>query len=258
MSRRKQSQSGFTLGEVVIVIAVIAILAAMITPLAVNQITQKRFDFCREELQNIKIAIVGNPELLEGGSRTSFGFVGDVGILPRTLGDLLTATANTPAIPLATVTTGVIGWGWRGPYIAEITDPWGRDYRYTTDPLLLSPFISARIWSIGPDNVDGSADDLSLDIRLDDAFSRVSGNCSDACGAGTGFDITLSYPALISGAFTLTTFTHTTDQTNPIYETNVLIPIGIRHVQYGIYQRLVFINNGPTTIVNLKTPGPCT
>jgi general secretion pathway protein G len=248
-------QAGFTLGEVVIVIAVVAILAAMITPLAVSQITQKRFDFCREELQNIKIAIVGNPELLEGGSRTSFGFVGDVGILPRVLGELIDPTLGAPDIPLST-TTGHLTWGWRGPYIAELIDPWGRDYRYA---LFGTGQIAARIWSIGPDNTDGSADDLSLDIRRDEAFSWISGNTTDACGVPVGSDLTITYPTLDPGdnQFKLAVFTTTTTQTDPIYHSNVAMPIGIRHVTYDLYERLIFINNGPDTIVNLKTPIPC-
>jgi len=249
--RIKSKQAGFTLGEVVIVIAVIAILAAMITPMAVNQIVQKRYDFCREELKNLKIAIVGNPELLESGSRTSFGFVGDVGILPRgtTLDDLLTDNG----IPLYTA-AGVIPWGWRGPYVAEVKDPWGRDYLYTSTA---NGFIAAQISSLGPDGNPGTGDELSIDIRQDEVSSRVSGNTMDACGAGTGFTITITYPAYDGSSFSLTNFTFTTDQTNPIYHSNALIPIGIRHVSFGGFQRLIFINNGPTTIVNLKTPGPC-
>ncbi len=248
------SQSGFTLGEVVIVIAVIAILAALITPMAVNQITQKRFDFCREELTVLKQAIVGNPKLLESGSRTSFGFVGDMGRLPSSLKALIDPDENSPPCLLASATSGVIPWGWRGPYINEIIDPWGREYQYDTAP---NGLVWARIWSLGPDGVPGN-DDLGVDLLYDELFSQISGNTTDPCGAGTGFNITVSFPTLSGGQFILGTFSTSTDQTNPIYHSSVPIPIGMRHVQFGIYQRLIFINNGPTTIVNLKTPGPCT
>ncbi len=249
---------GFTLAEMVIVIAVVAILAALITPLAVNQITQKRFDACREELGNLKIAICGDPRLLESGNRTSFGFVGDIGILPRSLDDLLSATAD-PALPIPLSSSSAVGitWGWRGPYIGDIIDPWGRQYQYSN---VAVGFLAGRIWSMGPDGNSGSADDLSLDIRSDEVFSSISGNTTDACGAGTGFSIVISYPTFDSGSnqFRLDNFSTSTDQTNPIYHCSVPIPIGVRHVSFGSYQRLVFINNGPTTIVNLKTPGPCT
>ena len=79
--------------ELVIVIAVIAILAGLITPLAVNQIEQARYDAAKEELKIIKTAIVGDPSLIEGGTRSSFGFVGDLGNLPATL-DFLTAQSG--------------------------------------------------------------------------------------------------------------------------------------------------------------------
>ena len=55
-----KKNAGFTIGEMVIVIAIIAVLAALITPLAVNQITQARYKTCREELSLLKKTIVGD------------------------------------------------------------------------------------------------------------------------------------------------------------------------------------------------------
>ncbi len=67
------AKRGFTMIEIIIVLAVISILAALIVPLALNQITQKRYTTCREELQLLKQAIVGDATLVAGGVRSSFG-----------------------------------------------------------------------------------------------------------------------------------------------------------------------------------------
>jgi len=153
----KRHIAGFTMGEMVIVIAIIAILAALIAPLAVNIISQKRVDACRQELKNIKIAIAGDPSLIEGGTRSSFGFVGDLGTLPVSLDELLRRfqTPGDTVTRLAYPQDPGFGWywGWRGPYITDvavstgvISDPWGNGYNYVLNPV---SNIAARIWSNG-------------------------------------------------------------------------------------------------------------
>ena len=48
--------------------------------------------------------------------------------------------------------------GWSGPYLDKEVplDPWGNPYQYE----LINP-DTYRIWSLGPDGMDGSADDIS-------------------------------------------------------------------------------------------------
>lgn len=262
-------QPGFTVLEMVIVIAIIAILAALITPLAVNQISQKRLDVCRDELMIIKKAIVGDPSLVEGGIRTSFGFVGDLGVLPQTLTDLIEQGAGWPGTQ--TSAQGVT-WGWRGPYINEITDPWGRTYLYANfwppaipDPVFQNlPLVIARVWSTGPDGIDGNADDLVIEIRTDEAFSMISGNTLDECDVSIQFQqIVFSYP---NGNPNLRQFTITPAPGEFIYNLTYPVPIGVRQVYFiteagdtGITQgrQYIYINNGPTTSKNLKDPDAC-
>ncbi len=259
---------GFTVLEMIIVIAVIAILAAMITPLAVNQINQKRLDACRQELVEIKKAIVGSLEIVSGGVRNSYGFVGDLGMVPlrppngNGLQELLTQSG----LPGWQMTSGV-WWGWRGPYLSEITDPWGNTYDYAdywSGGAPAGTYILARIWSYGPNGINESGatgtapggDDLYIDIHLDEAFSRITGNTLDECGAAAAFDnITIFYPrrtAMLSHTFSTTV-------ANPIFNPNELFPIGIRLIVAGspAMQQQVYVCNGPQTIVNLRKPGVC-
>ncbi len=260
--------SGFTLLEVIIIIAIIAILAGLIAPLAVNRIDQQRFDACRRELQNIKLAIVGDQQLLSGGMRNSFGFVGDLGLVPRSIpnGAGLDELLVQGGLPSWQFSSGV-WWGWRGPYLSNITDPWGHDYDYADYWSGGGPagqHVIARIWSYGPNGLNESGatgatpggDDLYLDILTNEAFSLVSGNTFDNCGAAMAFsNIVISYPARTA----LQTLSFTTTADNPVFSSVQLLPLGIRFLSVAspAMQQQVHLNRGPQTVINLRQPGTC-
>lgn len=261
-----RARAGFTIGEMVIVIAIIAILAALITPLAVNTITQGRYDACIKELQNIKKAIVGDPELVQNGTRSSFGFVGDIGLLPATLDQLIDGS-GLPAYPQVSP-SGNITWGWRGSYISDYNDPWGRPYRYTSNwpgvstPFQALPTVIATILSNGPDGAPSTADDLSIEIRTDEAFSTVSGNMLDECGAGVQYQqVILYYPF---GTTTLGNQLITPIAGQVVFNFTYPVPIGVREIYFlaelgdtTTQTQYIIINNGPSTTRNLKDPDVC-
>lgn len=256
---------GFTLGEMVIVIAIITILAAIITPLAVNQITQARYDACWDEIEEIKKAIVGDPSLVENGSRSSFGFVGDLGILPSAADGLEDLVANTVYGTFTvtysnwpqTHTSGLV-WGWRGPYISEYADPWGNNYNYTTAGLPAN--IVARIWSMGADQQSGTNDDVAIDIRNDEVYSMVNGNTLDECGksATYGNPITIFMPGGTGAA----TISINATYTNPPIFQFTSIPAGVRTITFTpvtspTITKFITINNGPIVLYNLRDPAVC-
>ncbi|MCP5048517.1 MAG: hypothetical protein GY940_15210 [bacterium] len=248
----KRGAAGFTVAEMVIVLAVVAILAGLITPLAVNVITQNRINACIKELTVIKQAIVGDPSLVEGGSRSSFGYVGDMGVLPGALDDLVNQGSQT-----GTTTTSGVMWGWRGPYVNEVNDAWGRAYNYSTDPAVTgSALISVLIWSAGQDGVSGTGDDISITIRQDEVTSFVTGNTLDGDGAGTDCTITVYAP---NGTTVQTYILTPTTTTNPVYSSGAQrFPIGIRRIEFtkGVttYPFSLNLNNGPITVVNFREP----
>src|SRR3990170_6052656 len=73
---------GFTLIELIMVIVLIGIVAATAVMVIGNIITQQQFDATVKEMNELKMANLGNPEMIQGGMRTSFAFVGDIGGLP--------------------------------------------------------------------------------------------------------------------------------------------------------------------------------
>ncbi|MFQ5827571.1 MAG: prepilin-type N-terminal cleavage/methylation domain-containing protein [Candidatus Methylomirabilia bacterium] len=159
---------GFTLIEIVIGLAVVAILAALITPLAFQAFQSSNEEATRTEIEEIFRAIVGNPE------RGKFGYLGDMGRLPTTLSELL-VQGNQPAFHTADGTNehvGGVGTGWRGPYLLGQFDPnelfvdaWGRPYSYTADPTQGQTNQAGQIISAGPDGALGTGDDIEFPVR---------------------------------------------------------------------------------------------
>jgi prepilin-type N-terminal cleavage/methylation domain-containing protein len=139
---------GFTLIEVIVVIAVVSIMASIAVPYAVKFIDQARMEGTRKQIEEIHRAIVGDPK-----SPTA-GYVGDMGALPASLDRLNTQGSQAPR------TYGTLGvkYGWDGPYVrygysagAYLVDGWGRNLVYTAS--------TGQIRSQGP-NTTTTADDI--------------------------------------------------------------------------------------------------
>lgn len=104
----RTDESGLTLIELTIVIAILGILAAFIAPRVMNAVDDARVGKAQTEIANLKVAL----------SKYSL----DVGSYPSTeegLGALWKPPAQSSQ-------------NWRGPYVEDpvSNDPWGRPYVY--------------------------------------------------------------------------------------------------------------------------------
>jgi len=138
---RKQS-AGFTLIELVIIIVVLGIVAAVAIPRVGTILESSRIGATKEEMHRLKRSIAGDPRIVAGGEYADPGFEGDVGFPPSRLVDLIRKPDSIPAYDKIT------RYGWNGPYIDStggnfLYDAWDSLYQY--DP-------SARsLTSVGAD-----------------------------------------------------------------------------------------------------------
>jgi prepilin-type N-terminal cleavage/methylation domain-containing protein len=125
----KLDQGGFTLIELVIIIVVLGILAAVAIPKFSDMSDSSKISATKMELTALKRAVVGNPAVTAGGAYVNRGFEGDVGHLPQRLQDLV---AKPDSILTYNPLTRL---GWNGPYLdgdggVYLDDAWDASYVY--------------------------------------------------------------------------------------------------------------------------------
>ncbi|MBD3258355.1 prepilin-type N-terminal cleavage/methylation domain-containing protein [candidate division GN15 bacterium] len=114
---------GFTLIELVIIILVIGVLATISLRKMNQTVDTAAMEQTKAEMDQLARAIAGSADTYAAGARTEFGYVGDIGMLPDSLQDLLV----NPGFET-----------WNGPYIGRgfaaddfLKDGWGVEYQYT-------------------------------------------------------------------------------------------------------------------------------
>lgn len=171
--RRRVRRGGFTLGEVLIAVAIVALLAAVMIPTVFGQINARRADAIIQEMQSLQNGI-----LL---------FYRDVGRYPLRLDYLNTLPASPQDVCTNALTARDAG-NFRGPYINKtinmISPPGNTKYLLSTGDSVESALTRTtivtssggsqqviQILTYGPD--------LALADRIDQQVDGVS-------GAGTG------------------------------------------------------------------------
>lgn len=126
-------ESGFTLVELLVVLVILALLAALVGPRVVGYMTASKVKTATIQLQGYKTAL----ELYHL----------DMGRYPGAEG-------------LAALTTAPAGaTGWAGPYLdkAVAPDPWGHDYLYQPAP----DGAGYALKSLGADGAEGGEGDAA-------------------------------------------------------------------------------------------------
>jgi len=122
-------EAGFTLVELLVVLGIIALLAAVVAPQIVRYLGDARSDTATVQLKNIESAL----EL----------YYLDTGQYPSNETGLRSLIEAPPSIN-----------GWRGPYLKRnsgLVDPWGKEFAYK----LPGEHGSYDLYSLGRDGASG-------------------------------------------------------------------------------------------------------
>ena len=168
---RKRNEKGFTLIEVVVVVAVIAILAAVLTPYITKYIDDSKIAKARNEVQVVAAAVTN--------AYKDLGRWPNRNTAATDFGGLYTG-ATTPAAAFFGAATGWTaagaGWNaldthlvtnghtypaagdtkWSGPYATTLpVDPWGRPYVINAANFTSATTPPTPVWvlSAGPNGV---------------------------------------------------------------------------------------------------------
>jgi len=240
------SEKGFTLIEVLLVIIVIGIMAAVAFKSMDVALDNSRWDATTQEMEKVSWAIAGNPDLFANGVRSDFGYVGDVGSLPPNLDALVTNPGGYAT--------------WRGPYIRNDfnqnpndfkTDGWGNLYTYTGG-------VSIASGGSGGNPLTKQYANAAADLTSNTVQGIVTDGQGNAPGSSaSGVSIRITYPNGSGGT--------TTAATNPNSSGNYsfagVIPQGIQTMT-AIYTptndtlvRNAVVLPKSTTLVDLKFRG---
>ena len=137
MLSSRHVRPGFTLLEVIVVLAVIATLASIVAPMVFQNVGDSRINAARSQIDIFTLALES--------------YYVDAGFYPTTEQGLvaLREEPTSPPVPQR----------WRGPYLRRVVpvDPWGREYIYRS-PGVHDP-RSYDLYTLGRDGHPGGTDE---------------------------------------------------------------------------------------------------
>jgi len=131
--RDRKSEKGFSLIELIVVLVILGLLAAIVAPNVYNKLAKGKDQIAKIQIKELE------------GALQLYSF--DMGQYPGS-GEGLDALVRNPGNEES----------WKGPYLAKELpkDPWGRPYMYRS-PGMHGDF---DLYSLGADGTEGNEDDI--------------------------------------------------------------------------------------------------
>ncbi|MGD0309520.1 MAG: type II secretion system major pseudopilin GspG [Acidobacteriota bacterium] len=131
--RKRNEESGFTLIELIVVLVILTMLAALVVPNVFKHLSQSKSQIARLQIAEFE------------GALQMFAF--DVGRYPTNAEGLEALVSNPGNLD-----------AWKGPYLKKTLpmDPWGKPYLYRFPGTHNNEF---DLFSYGPDGVEGGEGD---------------------------------------------------------------------------------------------------
>lgn len=195
MRSKAADRKGFTLIEVIVVMAVISTLVGIMIPFIYRIWESNEIDTTRERMADLKKALVGDPKLIQNGVRTNYGYVGESGQLPDT------------------ITTALLNYMPAGFDPDKFNkDAWGSTFVYSPSRDAGGRNVSATLSSMGPDRLPGTSDDiadseLQISVREVTPTDAIQGNLLFVFSNATAGPLIPDYTAMVTAAFASTTAT---------------------------------------------------
>ncbi len=129
MTNTKKTEGGFTLLELLVVLAILGLLAAIVGPQVIKYLGSSRTQTAAVQVKNVASAL----ELYRL----------DVGRYPTPQEGLISLVKAPPSVP-----------AWNGPYLPDesaLNDPWGKPYLMTVP----GKHRSVDVYTLGSDGVEG-------------------------------------------------------------------------------------------------------
>ncbi len=187
-SRSMLTSKGFTLVEIIVILAVISILVAILTPTVLKYIDEARGDRAAEDVKNINALIndlikdtgqypgahlaAGHTFLCNGTGTVGQAGWGTTATCENLENHLVTNSPGTAATTDDYPSTGK--FRWKGPYITNLSeDPWGNAYQINASTLVGGNTSVTWVISAGPDGTfqtsvtatSLSGDDIGVRIK---------------------------------------------------------------------------------------------
>ena len=205
------NKHGFTLVEVLMIIAMISILAVASFSVLTSNVDQDRYDTTLKHLFQIRTAILGEENGGPSGNR--FGYLGDIGGYPDAASGIAGLISPPGSVTPWTVDPhSKLASGWNGPYLPQtelfstsyLKDGWGNDLIYNAD---VDPITLLSMGADGAPGGSGFNSDITLIFPTSLSATTVHGviqNNGDPWN-GSGV-IEINYPDGISGKIIQQTF----------------------------------------------------